>query len=73
MSRTARNITGKYRHYKNIPVTVLGECRHSETEEKFVMYRHEDTGEFWVRPYDMFFESVTVNGTTQPRFLKVEE
>jgi hypothetical protein len=69
----AHDIAGRYLHYKNIPVTVLGECRHSETEERLVYYRHEDTGEFWVRPYEMFFEDVIVNGATQPRFVKMEK
>lgn len=65
-------ITGKYMHYKNIPVTVIGVARHSETEEELVVYSKDKDGEIWVRPYDMFFEDVTVDGVTMPRFKKVD-
>lgn len=65
-------ITGKYVHYKNIPVTVIGVARHSETEEELVVYSKDKDGEIWARPYAMFFEDVTVDGVTMPRFKKVD-
>ena len=60
---------GRYRHYKGGEYTVLGTARHSETEEELVLYRAEygDRG-LWVRPRDMFFESVDVDGQSVPRF-----
>ena len=60
---------GRYRHYKGKEYTVIGVARHSETEEELVVYRQEygDHG-LWVRPRDMFLESVDVAGRTVPRF-----
>lgn len=60
---------GRYRHYKGNEYTVLGVARHSETEEELVVYRQE-YGErgLWVRPLEMFCETVTVNGQQVPRF-----
>ena len=60
---------GRYRHYKGKEYTVIGVARHSETEEKLVVYRQEygDHG-LWVRPKAMFLETVEVEGETVPRF-----
>ena len=60
---------GRYRHYKGNEYTVLGVAKHSETLEPMVVYRAE-YGErgLWVRPAEMFAETVTVNGVTLPRF-----
>lgn len=59
----------QYRHYKGKEYTVTGVARHSETEEELVVYRQEygDHG-LWVRPKDMFLETVDVAGQTVPRF-----
>ena len=60
---------GKYRHFKGNEYRVLGMARHSETLEEMVVYRalYGDGG-LWVRPAKMFFEKVTRDGVTQPRF-----
>ena len=60
---------GRYRHYKGNEYTVIGVARHSETEEKLVVYRQEygDHG-LWVRPKAMFLETVELDGHTVPRF-----
>lgn len=60
---------GRYRHYKGRDYTVLGVARHSETMEWLVVYRPE-YGErgLWVRPLEMFTESVLVDGKSLPRF-----
>lgn len=65
---------GLYRHYKGKLYTVLGTARHSETEEWHVVYRQE-YGEkgLWVRPLEMFIESVVVDGRTVARFEFVGE
>ena len=62
-------VGGRYRHYKGKEYTVLGAARHSETLEDMVIYRAE-YGErgIWVRPKDMFLETVSVNGETVFRF-----
>ncbi len=63
---------GRYRHYKGNDYEVLGVATHSETGETLVVYRalYGARG-LWVRPVDMFRESVTVGGQTVPRFLYV--
>lgn len=60
-----------YRHYKNKPYKFLGTVLHSETLEELVLYqtRYENpSGKIWVRPKQMFFENVQVNGQEKPRF-----
>ncbi len=60
---------GRYRHYKGNHYQVLGVARHSETEEKMVVYRklYGDQS-MWVRPLVMFVEEVQVEGRSVPRF-----
>jgi cupin 2 domain-containing protein len=60
---------GHYRHYKGNDYTVLGTARHSETQEELVVYRQE-YGQYglWVRPKQMFAETVQVGGQQLPRF-----
>ena len=69
MSHDTRPVPGIYRHYKGASYEVLGVAHHSETEEPLVVYRalYGDYG-LWVRPLAMFTESVTKEGSTQPRF-----
>ncbi len=64
---------GLYRHYKGNLYEVIMAARHSETEEWMVVYKalYGDEG-FWVRPYDMFMETVIVEGKEIPRFEKIE-
>jgi len=65
---------GKYQHYKGNFYLVLGTGRHSETLEEFVVYMGlYDSKEFgknpiWVRPKEMFLETVIVDGEEIPRF-----
>lgn len=60
---------GKYRHYKGNYYDVIGVARHSETNEKLVVYRPQyGDKELWVRPLVMFNETVEHNGKKQPRF-----
>lgn len=63
---------GRYRHYKGNEYEVIGVARHSETDERVVVYRplYNDSG-LWVRPLAMFVEEVTVNGQRVPRFARV--
>ncbi|MEL7968428.1 DUF1653 domain-containing protein [Vreelandella neptunia] len=62
-------VPGIYRHYKGSLYEVLGTAQNSESEEPLVVYRAL-YGEYglWVRPLDMFVETVTKEGLTQPRF-----
>lgn len=52
-----------YRHYKGDYYLVIDIARHSETDEKMVVYRglYED-GPLWCRPYDLFVDEVNKNG-----------
>jgi hypothetical protein len=65
---------GRYRHYKGKEYRVLGVARHSETLEELVVYQllYGDFG-WWVRPKQMFLETVTIEGRTMPRFAFVSE
>ena len=63
---------GKYQHYKGQYYEVIGTARHSETEEELVVYRalYGARG-LWVRPLNMFCESVKVGTESVPRFAYV--
>ena len=67
-------MTGLYEHYKGNKYKVIGVAKHSETLEEMVVYQAQ-YGDFgiWVRPKEMFFEDVEVDGQIIPRFKKIEE
>ena len=60
---------GRYRHYKGKQYIALGVAKHSETLEEMVLYQQDygDRG-LWVRPKEMFLESVEIEGQTTARF-----
>lgn len=53
---------------------MLHTARHSETEERLVVYRalYGDYG-VWVRPLVMFGESICIDGKDVPRFELIQE
>ena len=60
---------GRYRHFKGNEYEVVGVARHSETEEPMVVYRAlYGEGGLWVRPADMWYETVERDGKTYIRF-----
>lgn len=63
-----------YEHYKGMKYQVIGIAKHSETLEEMVVYQalYGDYG-IWVRPKDMFFEKIEVNGKIVDRFKKVKK
>lgn len=66
-------ITGKYRHYKGKKYEVIDEATHTETDERLIVYKALYAPyAVWVRPYDMFFETVTIDGKDIPRFERLE-
>lgn len=71
---TPRLESGLYRHYKGNLYTVFGVGCHSETNEYLVVYSpvgpKAGAPSTWLRPYDMFIETVLVNGKEVPRFEK---
>jgi hypothetical protein len=65
---------GKYQHFKGSYYQVLHLARHSETEEALVVYHpFENKNDIWVRPLDMFNETITREGKTLQRFKFVGE
>ncbi len=65
--------TGKYRHFKGNEYEVLGVAKHSETLEEMVVYRAlYGEGGIWVRPKNMWNETVIHNGETVKRFTKID-
>ncbi len=61
--------SGKYQHFKGNYYQVLHLARHSETEEYLVVYHPIDkSDDIWIRPLDMFTETVTRHGKTMQRF-----
>jgi hypothetical protein len=60
----------KYRHYKGGIYELICIAKHTETEEKLVVYKNEKDEEF-ARPYDMFFEEVEHEGKMVPRFMEI--
>ena len=64
---------GRYCHFKGNGYEVVGVARHSETEEPVVVYRalYGEDG-LWVRPAEMWNETVERNGKTYRRFYHLE-
>lgn len=55
-------INGIYRHFKGDHYLVVDVASHSETKEKYVIYRSlYNNGELWTRPMNMFLSEVDHN------------
>ena len=67
-----RIVPGRYRHFKGNEYEVLAIARHSETEEPMVVYKalYGDNS-IWVRPVEMWNETIERNGRIVCRFEKV--
>lgn len=64
-----------FTHYKNKPYKYIGQAKHSETLQDMVIYetRYENSlAKIWVRPKEMFFESVMIEGANIPRFKETQ-
>lgn len=60
---------GIYRHFKGNQYEVIEIATHSETGEKFVVYRAlYGEREMWIRPVEMFDETIVRDGKTIKRF-----
>jgi len=64
---------GTYQHFKGNLYQVLHLARHSETEEYLVVYHPKaNPTDIWVRPLNMFDETITREGKTFKRFTFIE-
>jgi hypothetical protein len=65
---------GKYRHFKGKEYRVIGIASHSETLAPMVVYQalYGEKG-LWVRPAEMWSETVDKDGYHGPRFIYIGE
>lgn len=62
-------LPGKYRHFKGMEYELIGIASHSETLEPMVVYRAlYGEGGLWVRPAQMWLETVDKPGYHGTRF-----
>lgn len=67
---------GVYRHNKKGRLyEVLGVALQTETGIHLVIYKplYDDEHELFARPYEMFIETVELNGEMKPRFEKIDD
>ena len=65
---------GKYKHFKGNEYEVIGIAKHSETLAEMVVYRAlYGDGEIWVRPAEMWNETVERDGKVFKRFEYIGE
>lgn len=62
-----------FRHYKGNYYRILHVATHTETLERMVVYEQLHTNEYphghvWVRPFDMFHETIIYNNKLIKRF-----
>lgn len=64
---------GRYRHFKGKEYQVIDIATDSESLRKVVVYRalYGDGG-LWVRPLEMFCETVERDGVDTPRFQPID-
>lgn len=67
-------VGGLYKHYKGTQYKILGIGRHSESLEELVVYQAlNGENEIWIRPIEMFIETLSINGQSLPRFQLISE
>jgi hypothetical protein len=66
---------GLYEHYKGKRYEVVGVGLNTEDHTPLVIYKplYETKVEYWIRPYDMFLETVEIEGKVIPRFKKIKK
>ena len=69
---------GKWQHFKGMIVEVIGIAKHSENLEEYVVYTHDNPVKgfegktMWIRPKDMFLETIERDGKIIKRFEFIE-
>lgn len=62
----------KYQHYRGGIYKLLStSVYHTETNERLAVYE-DSKGKVFARPYNMFFENVSVDGVEVPRFKEIK-
>ncbi len=61
----------RYRHYKGGIYELVCEATLEADLTPLIVYRAQD-GSVWVRPRDVFFETLEVDGKQLPRFALIE-
>lgn len=65
---------GLYTHFKGGKYRLISVGRHSETNEKVIIYQSFATGEVWVRPLESWTSTVVwPDGVTRQRFCLSKE
>ena len=65
---------GKYRHFKGNEYEVIGTAKHSETLEEMVVYKAlYGEGGLWVRPAEMWNETIERDGKVFKRFEFIDD
>ncbi len=67
------SIIGKYKHFKGNEYLVYGTCIVESEGIEYILYERLVNNSFWIRPYDMFFETVERDGKSFKRFEFVEK
>jgi len=62
-----------YQHYKGGTYEIISMATHTETNEKLVVYKSINFGSVYVRPYDIFSDSVIINDRTGERVKRFEK
>jgi hypothetical protein len=63
---------GIYRHYEGEEYEVVEVGTHTESNERLVVYKlSHGSDEVWIKPVDLFLETVQVEDETKPRFEKI--
>lgn len=75
VSHRKEPLSGEYEHYKGKRYEIIGVGKHTETLESLIIYRplYDSDTAYWIRPLAMFMDTVEIDGTTIPRFKKVED
>ncbi|RJG00510.1 DUF1653 domain-containing protein [Noviherbaspirillum sedimenti] len=62
----------RYRHYKGGIYELVCEATQEADLTPVIVYRAHD-GSVWVRPRDVFFQMIEVDGKQMPRFAPIDD
>jgi hypothetical protein len=62
----------RYRHYKGGLYEMVGPATLESDLSAMIVYRSAD-GALWIRPRDVFFEQIEIDGRLVPRFAPADD